>query len=149
MIVIVGNGLLVYPITEADVNQVSVYFPGENTVRKDDGKILRRIFVYFSIKVWYDIRTFTQHSGLETVLINIDMESVNPLKCEKYTYIICIQIPVFQCGGTIIPQRLRKRRASTLAIHDPITLVIALDRNVRLKLFEEFISSLYICLARS
>ena len=101
------------------------------------------------MKVWYDIRTFAQHSGLETILINIEMESVNPLKCQKYTYIICIQIPVFQLGGAIIPQRLRKRRASTLAIHDPITLVIALDRNVRTKLFEQFISPLYICLARS
>ncbi len=27
-----GNGLLVYPVTDADINQVSVYFPGENTV---------------------------------------------------------------------------------------------------------------------
>ncbi|CAF1002078.1 unnamed protein product [Adineta steineri] len=90
----VGNGLLVYPVTEADINQVSVYFPGQNTV-------------------WYDIRTFTQHNGSETALINVDMES----------------IPIYQCGGTIIPQRLRKRRASMLAIHDPITLVVALDRN--------------------
>jgi len=53
----VGNGLLVYPVTEADINQVSVYFPGQNTV-------------------WYDIRTFAQHNGSETVLINVDMESV-------------------------------------------------------------------------
>lgn len=30
---VLGNGLLVYPIAEADVNQVSIYFPGENTVR--------------------------------------------------------------------------------------------------------------------
>ncbi len=40
------------------------------------------------------------------------------------------KIPVYQKGGVIIPQRLRKRRASMLAIHDPITLVVALDRNV-------------------
>ncbi|CAF4401764.1 unnamed protein product, partial [Rotaria magnacalcarata] len=37
--------------------------------------------------------------------------------------------PVYQRGGAIIPQRLRKRRAAMLAIHDPITLVVALDRN--------------------
>jgi alpha 1,3-glucosidase len=30
----VGDGLLVYPVTEADTNQVSIYFPGENTVRE-------------------------------------------------------------------------------------------------------------------
>ncbi len=39
---------------------------------------------------------------------------------------------MYQRGGVIIPQRLRKRRASMLALHDPITLVIALDRNVRI-----------------
>jgi len=90
----IGDGLLVYPIAEADINQVSIYFPGENSV-------------------WYDIRTFAQHNGSETVLINVDMES----------------IPVYQRGGSIIPQRLRKRRASMLAIDDPITLIVALDRN--------------------
>lgn len=37
---------------------------------------------------------------------------------------------MYQRGGVIIPQRLRKRRAAILAINDPITLVIALDRNV-------------------
>ncbi|CAF0994522.1 unnamed protein product [Adineta steineri] len=90
----VGNGLLVCPITEADTNQVSIYFPGENTI-------------------WYDTRTLIQYNGSETVLINVDMES----------------IPVFQQGGVIIPKRLRRRRSSMLALHDPITLVIALDRN--------------------
>ncbi len=49
----------------------------------------------------------------------------------KNTDFVFPQIPVYQCGGVIIPQRLRKRRASMLAIHDPITLVVALDRNVR------------------
>lgn len=28
----IGDGLLVYPVTEADINQVNVYFPGDNTV---------------------------------------------------------------------------------------------------------------------
>jgi alpha-glucosidase (family GH31 glycosyl hydrolase) len=36
----IGNGLLVYPVTEADINQVSVYFPGENTVCKENITIL-------------------------------------------------------------------------------------------------------------
>lgn len=30
-----GDGLLVYPVTEADVNQVSIYFPGQNSVSED------------------------------------------------------------------------------------------------------------------
>lgn len=36
-------------------------------------------------------------------------------------------IPVFQRGGSIIPQRLRRRRSSTSMKHDPYTLLIALD----------------------
>jgi hypothetical protein len=60
------------------------------------------------------------------------MESVNSLTYIFYVFcILSFKIPVYQCGGSIIPQRLRKRRASMLAIHDPITLVVALDRNVR------------------
>jgi len=49
----------------------------------------------------------------------------------KIDMIFLFKIPVYQRGGVIIPQRLRKRRASMLALHDPITLVVALDRNVR------------------
>lgn len=49
------------------------------------------------------------------------------------TLLDLIQIPVYQCGGTIIPQRMRKRRASILALQDPITLIIALDENVCIK----------------
>ncbi len=69
-----GNGLLIYPITEADVNQVSIYLPGQNTVRKT---IYTKLLYYFDFqKIWYDIRTFTQHNGSETILVNVDMESV-------------------------------------------------------------------------
>jgi alpha-glucosidase (family GH31 glycosyl hydrolase) len=42
----IGNGLFVYPITEADTNQVSIYFPGENTVRKMNNKKIL-YFIYF------------------------------------------------------------------------------------------------------
>ena len=130
---VLGNGLLVYPITEADVNQVSIYFPGENTVRTMKKRSIR-IFILSCSKVWYDTRTFAQHNGSETALINVDMESVSkpisshPLREIAFPFIL--QIPIYQRGGVIIPQRLRKRRASMLAIHDPITLVVALDRNV-------------------
>jgi hypothetical protein len=44
LFVSLGNGLLVYPVTEADINQVSVYFPGENTVRKVDSNIVDFFF---------------------------------------------------------------------------------------------------------
>jgi hypothetical protein len=72
------------------------------------------------------------------------MESVIDQKknFESRSFIYFFQIPAYQRGGVIIPQRLRKRRASMLAIHDPITLVVALDRNVCLigsRSFEIFI----------
>ena len=44
--------------------------------------------------------------------------------------ILFLQIPVFQRGGTIIPKKLRVRRASSLMANDPYTLVIALDNKV-------------------
>ena len=40
-----------------------------------------------------------------------------------------MQIPVYQRGGSIIPKKERIRRAATLMIHDPYTLVVCLDRN--------------------
>ena len=38
----IGNGLLVCPVMDADTNQISVSFPGENTVRKLDFDLLIR-----------------------------------------------------------------------------------------------------------
>ena len=35
----IGNGLLVYPVTEADVDEMSIYLPGENTVSIRSNKI--------------------------------------------------------------------------------------------------------------
>ena len=43
---------------------------------------------------------------------------------------IVLQIPVFQRGGTIIPKKLRVRRASSLMANDPYTLIVALDAEV-------------------
>ena len=39
------------------------------------------------------------------------------------------RIPVYQRGGTIIPKKERIRRSSALMANDPITLIIALDKN--------------------
>ncbi|KAJ1983776.1 glucosidase II [Dimargaris verticillata] len=41
------------------------------------------------------------------------------------------RIPVYLRGGSIVPQRLRERRSSTLMKYDPITLVVALDRHAQ------------------
>jgi alpha 1,3-glucosidase len=36
-------------------------------------------------------------------------------------------IPVYQRGGTIVPRKMRQRRASSLMKNDPFTLVVALN----------------------
>lgn len=70
---------------DADTNQISIYFPGENTVRE-------RKFILFNKKkidiqkVWYDIRTFAQHNGSQTVLVNVDMNSVG---YEEILFLFC------------------------------------------------------------
>lgn len=43
------------------------------------------------------------------------------------------QIPVFQRGGTILPKKERIRRATTLMINDPYTLVVCLDKSSEAK----------------
>ena len=48
------------------------------------------------------------------------------------------RIPVYQRGGTIIPKKERIRRSSALMANDPITLIIALDKDNKAK------GSLYI-----
>ena len=46
------------------------------------------------------------------------------------------KIPVFIRGGSILPRRQRMRRAATLMLHDPFTLLVALDSNVLFFLFQ-------------
>lgn len=41
------------------------------------------------------------------------------------------KVPVYQRGGSIIPRKMRVRRASPLMKNDPYTLVVALDSQVR------------------
>ena len=43
-----------------------------------------------------------------------------------------LQIPLFQRGGSIIPKKLRIRRASSLMLNDPYTLSVALDNKVEI-----------------
>lgn len=88
---LVGNSLLVRPVVEPSVKEVSVYFPGPEDV-------------------WYDYETYDQYSHGQ---VNVP----TPLS----------KIPVFQRGGSIIPRKMRVRRASSLMRNDPYTLVVALD----------------------
>uniref|UniRef100_A0AAQ5XVT5 Glycoside hydrolase family 31 N-terminal domain-containing protein n=1 Tax=Amphiprion ocellaris TaxID=80972 RepID=A0AAQ5XVT5_AMPOC len=46
---------------------------------------------------------------------------------DEFLIALCIQIPVFQRGGSIIPRKVRVRRSSTCMEHDPYTLYVALN----------------------
>lgn len=54
---LVGNALLVHPVTEAGATKVSVYFPGEN-------------------EVWYDVETWEKFDGLSTVSIPVTLSKI-------------------------------------------------------------------------
>ncbi|CAK5049963.1 unnamed protein product [Aphanomyces euteiches] len=62
---------------------------------------------------WYNINeSFKKYAGAETYTVAAPIDF----------------IPVFQRGGSVIPQRWRVRRSSSLMRKDPYTLVMALDR---------------------
>ncbi|KAJ3233308.1 hypothetical protein HDU81_002349 [Chytriomyces hyalinus] len=63
--------------------------------------------------VWYNYNTFARVSNSAS---HVQVET--PLD----------EIPIFLKGGSILPRRDRVRRAAGLGIHDPYTLVIALDK---------------------
>ncbi|KAG1665345.1 Neutral alpha-glucosidase AB [Nymphon striatum] len=70
--------------------------------------------VYFpENSIWYDIVTKQKHEGPSTASIPVTIDT----------------IPVFQRGGTIIPKKERIRRALSLTINDPYTLIVALDKD--------------------
>uniref|UniRef100_A0A8C9ZHG4 Glucosidase II alpha subunit n=1 Tax=Sander lucioperca TaxID=283035 RepID=A0A8C9ZHG4_SANLU len=62
-------------------------------------------------EVWFDVQTFQKHNGAQNLYIPVTMSS----------------IPVFQRGGSIIPKKIRVRRASSCMMHDPYTLYVALN----------------------
>jgi alpha 1,3-glucosidase len=62
---------------------------------------------------WYDYDTFETVKG---VAFNVN----TPLH----------KVPVFLRGGQIVPRKERIRRSSLLTVHDPFTLLVALDETV-------------------
>ncbi|XP_065920024.1 neutral alpha-glucosidase AB-like [Dysidea avara] len=95
---LLGNSLLVKPVTEQHTSSVNVYMPGTNAV-------------------WYDVQTYEAYPGYRWASI------ATPLS----------KIPVFQRGGSIVPKKMRVRRASSLMVNDPYTLVVALDNKGKAK----------------
>jgi alpha 1,3-glucosidase len=98
----VGDALLVKPVTDAGKTNLDIYLP----LKTVDGKK----------KVWYDFHSMVKidsATGTGTGLVNVNA----PLD----------RIPVFIRGGKIIPRKFRLRRSSKLMFYDPYTLVIAPD----------------------
>lgn len=78
---------------------------------------MKSVAVYFpggSDAVWYDYEDETKYSS---GFFKVDTPET--------------KIPVFQKGGSIIATKNRMRRASSLMEHDPFTLRIALDKNLK------------------
>lgn len=95
---LLGDKLLVHPVTQEGAAKVDVYFPRHNVNGNGD--------------LWYDIDDYTLFDtpGYTTIPVN------------------SYKIPVFQRGGTIVPKKERIRRASTLMKNDPYTLIVCLDK---------------------
>ncbi|KAL1458535.1 hypothetical protein WDU94_008677 [Cyamophila willieti] len=91
---LVGNSILVRPVTDEGATQVSVYFPGPQ-------------------EVWFDRDTYEAFTQTGTVTIAVSIS----------------KIPTYQRGGSIVPVRERVRRASSLTLQDPFTLMVALNVN--------------------
>lgn len=96
---LLGDKLLVRPVMQQGSTKVDVYFPRLSD--KGDGD------------VWYDVDDLHR------------IDSVGYVTVPVGSY----KIPVYQRGGTIIPKKERVRRASTLMINDPYTLVVCLDKS--------------------
>ncbi|XP_017085755.1 neutral alpha-glucosidase AB [Drosophila eugracilis] len=95
---LVQDRLLVSPVMQQGVSKVNVYFPVIDEKSNGDW--------------WYDIDTYQRQEQSGYVSIPVDEN----------------KIPVWQRGGSIVPKKERQRRASTLMLHDPYTLIVCLDK---------------------
>ena len=94
----VGDALLVKPVTDAGKTNLDIYLPLKTVDSKK--------------QVWYDFHSMVKiDSGMGLVNVNAPLD----------------RIPVFIRGGKIIPRKFRLRRSSKLMFYDPYTLVIAPD----------------------
>jgi alpha 1,3-glucosidase len=91
----VGDALLVKPVTSEGENHVSMYLP------KGSGP-------------WFDLET----------LVPIPQSSTGRGESVRIEALLD-KIPVLIRGGAIVPRKMRLRRAASLMLHDPFTLFVA------------------------
>ncbi|XP_012940746.1 neutral alpha-glucosidase AB isoform X2 [Aplysia californica] len=72
------------------------------------------IAVYFPGEntVWYDIDTYKTYPGRQEANVEAPLS----------------KLPAFQRGGSIVPRKMRGRRAASLMYNDPFTLIVCLDK---------------------
>ncbi|KAB0404710.1 hypothetical protein E2I00_019059, partial [Balaenoptera physalus] len=119
---LLGDALLVHPVSDSEAHGVQVYLPGQG-------------------EVWYDVHSYQKHHGPQTLYLPVTLSSVSRrgesvyfgvqfLRGHRYARAKDIagpRIPVFQRGGTIVPRWMRVRRSSDCMKDDPITLYVALS----------------------
>ena len=98
----IGNSLLVKPVTDAGANAVDVFLPPIADTCANAKQPLP----------WYDLETLrpvTTSAGNNRVQVQAPLS----------------KIPVFIKPGTVLPRKMRLRRSSKLMYYDPYTLIIA------------------------
>ncbi|KAK2498120.1 hypothetical protein MC885_016662, partial [Smutsia gigantea] len=115
---LLGDALLVHPVSDSGAHGVQVYLPGQG-------------------EVWYDIQSYQKHHGPQTLYLPVTLSSVSMpspaasscsfQKERVWALVASTEIPVFQRGGTIVPRWMRVRRSSDCMKDDPITLFVALS----------------------
>uniref|UniRef100_A0A2K6MDQ4 Neutral alpha-glucosidase AB n=1 Tax=Rhinopithecus bieti TaxID=61621 RepID=A0A2K6MDQ4_RHIBE len=95
---LLGDALLVHPVSDSGAHGVQVYLPGQG-------------------EVWYDIQSYQKHHGPQTLYLPVTLSSVS-----KRGGNVCLRR-----GGTIVPRWMRVRRSSECMKDDPITLFVALS----------------------
>lgn len=94
-----SDKLMVRPVLEKGVKQVNVQFPSIDGANEGE--------------LWYDIDDFTVFDSVGSKSIAVDDHKT----------------PVYQRGGSIIPKKEVIRKSSVFMRSDPISLVVALDKN--------------------
>jgi alpha 1,3-glucosidase len=110
----VGQSLLVKPVTSAGQTTAEVYLPGLLVIvsfcRSVQCDAYGRI-CFVGSEAWFDLQTLFKYAPSPT-----GQKTTVKAPLER--------IPVFIRAGEIIPQKLRLRRSSKLMFYDPLTLVI-------------------------
>jgi alpha 1,3-glucosidase len=104
-----------YPKETKTFDMDSEYLLGEALLLRpivDQGYTSASVYFPGKDAIWYDIDTYKPYYGQQDVTVDAPLS----------------KLPAFQRGGTIVPRKMRSRRASSLMAKDPFTLVVCLDK---------------------